>query len=122
MAQSTTKKECYALIQQVTLKQSTRCRVMSCGKPSTVGHHIFPRNRMGTAFNPLAVLALCNDHHRFAHEHPKSFRAIAELIVGSQYEALNSLSRMTVQFRADDYLRIKNELLTALAKEVQCTR
>jgi hypothetical protein len=103
----TSKHDCYRLVQIVVCKQYPVCRMPGCRKQSTVGHHVFPRNRMGTAFNPKAVIALCAAHHDYAHAHPVSFREIAKMIVGSEFDALEVLSRTIVQFRDADYDQIK---------------
>ena len=68
---------------------------------------------MGTAFNPHAVFAVCQGHHDFAHLFPSVFQAIARQVIGEEYEALRELSLMEVQFRAEDFRRIK-AALTAL--------
>ena len=115
MAKSATEHECFRLIQCVSVTQYPVCRVPGCEAPSVAGHHLFPRARMGTAFNPKAVFAVCQVHHDFAHAHPIEFREIARQVVGDEYEALRELSLMEVQFRAEDFRRIK-AALTALAK------
>lgn len=107
------KHECYSLVQAVTLKRHPLCRM--CGKPSVVGHHLFTRSRLSTAFNPEALVALCNDCHAYAHAKPMLFKAVAKELLGDRYGELQAISRMTVQFRTEEYRKIK-ALLTALAE------
>jgi 5-methylcytosine-specific restriction endonuclease McrA len=106
------KAACYRLIQQVVLTQYPFCR--RCQKPPEVGHHIFKRDRLGTAFNPLAVVALCNACHTFVHSKPREAKTLAKEWLGDDYEKLEALSRMVVQFRAEDYRELKKTLTTLL--------
>jgi hypothetical protein len=106
------KAACYRLIQQVVLAQYPACR--RCQKPSEVGHHIFKRDRLGTAFNPLAVVALCNACHAFVHSKPSEAKTLAKEWLGDDYEKLQVLSRMVVQFRDADYRIIRDKLKEGL--------
>jgi hypothetical protein len=84
------KKECYALIQAVVLKLNPVCQHPDCREPSVVGHHIFKRDRLTTAFLPSCVWGLCNHHHRYAHSHPEDFKNIVIGFMGYEtyYERL----------------------------------
>lgn len=113
---NTVKKDCYKLVQIVVVKQHPVCMVPECKLPSVVGHHLFPRNRMGTAFNPRALFPCCNDHHGLFHQKPDEYKEIARKCLGDEYEQLRELSLMTVKFTDYDFQRIK-KLLTALAEE-----
>jgi hypothetical protein len=115
------KKDCDALIQAIAHKKHPWCQMPGCSLPTSAGHHLFPRRNMATRFNPLCLISLCAGHHDYAHRHPVSFKAIVKELIVDEFDALEAMSGMTVQFRDADYKRIK-EALTALAKEVQCTR
>jgi hypothetical protein len=115
------KHDCDSLIQEIAAKKHPICQMPLCGKPMSAGHHLFGRKNQATRFNPQAVLSLCLTHHAYAHSHPVSFRGIVKELLVDDFDALEAMSGMTVQFRDADYKRIK-EALTALAKEVQCTR
>lgn len=106
------KAECYKLVQIVVLKLNPFCKI--CRKPSEVGHHIWKRDRLGTAFNPDAVVALCNACHAFAHSKPYLFKQKAREWLGVDYEKLETLSRTIVQLRDEDYKQIKKLLKEAL--------
>jgi len=106
-------KRCYDLIQEVTLRQQPRCRI--CSVPSEVGHHLFKRDRMATAFLPEAVWGLCNNCHTQAHAHPMLFKAVAHQTMGQRYYDLLLLSHTTCR---PDLKKIKNDLLTLLAEHV----
>jgi len=88
--------------------------VPGCNLKASAGHHAFPRNRLGTAFNPKAVISLCLGHHTFgsfsAHESPELFEPVIKSIIGDEYETLRKLSLMTIQFREADYKRIRKIL------------
>ena len=109
------KAACYRLIQVVVLHQYPYCRVPGCSLISSAGHHAFPRNRLGTAFNPKAVISLCVGHHGVAHAEPKLFQPVIQSIIGEEYEELRELSLMSVQLRGKDFRRIK-AALTMLSK------
>jgi len=98
----------------VVLKQYPICRVPGCNLKASAGHHAFPRNRLGTAFNPKAVISLCLGHHTLgsfcAHESPELFEPVIKSIIGDEYEELEKLSLQIVQFRNGDYKRIKTAL------------
>jgi hypothetical protein len=66
--------------------------------PSQVGHHLFKRDRLATAFLPKAVWGMCHDHHGYWHKHPKEFRAEAMRIIGYvKYWRLYLLSQTVVK-------------------------
>lgn len=110
-------KHLYKLIQMVVIKQFPICRVPWCNHPSTLGHHLFPRARHGTAFNPMAVFSCCDHHHALFHSHREEYMEIARDCLGDEYEELRELSLMTVQFRNEDFIRIKEALNHLLGEQ-----
>jgi hypothetical protein len=112
----TAKKDCYRLIQMVVLKNNPICRHLGCSQLSTVGHHIWKRDRMGTAFHPQAVFAVCQAHHAYAHAHPVSFMDLVRFSLGDLFYELEALSRQTIRYREADYKRIRLELTNMLAE------
>ena len=114
---SPVKHACYILIQQIAVKQYPFCRFPDCTKRSVAGHHVFRRNLMGCAFNPMAVISLCQVHHGLAHSEPELFKAIAKELLGEAYEELRQLSLMTVKFCDDDLRRIRAALRKILEEE-----
>jgi hypothetical protein len=106
------KQECYALIQEVAVKQDPVCRHPRCYKPSVVGHHIFKRDRLATAFLPIAVWGACDDHHKFWHAHPAAFKRLAVRILGPMYYDLQRLSYTVVKNM--DYGEVKRKLTEIL--------
>lgn len=109
-------KDCYRLIQQVVVAQFPVCRVPWCNQPASVGHHLFPRARHGTAFNPNAVFSCCEHHHDLFHSKRDEYRALVRSWIGEEYEQLRELSLMTVQFREEDFKKIR-DILTRLLEE-----
>ena len=103
------KRECYKLIQMLVVRGA--CRYPGCRRKAVVGHHLFKRDRMATAFLPDAILALCHEHHLEAHRCPEAFKSIAEYLLGSaKYLELESMSRMLVRYRQEDYEAIREAL------------
>jgi len=111
---SPVKHECYKLVQQVARKQYPYCRFPGCGAMSDSAHHVWKRDRNGTAFNPEAVIALCVKHHDFAHAEPATFKLLAKKIIGYKYDYLRELSLTVVQFREADFIRIRDALIRLL--------
>jgi len=89
------KSDCYRLIQQIAVKRDPKCII--CGAPSTVGHHLFKRSRMATAFLPEAVRGLCHYHHDYLQHHRKWFRDIMIGQLGDRYYELERLSNTVVK-------------------------
>ena len=90
---SAAEKECYRLIQQIAVLNDPICTRFGCWKPSVVGHHIFPRSRMATAFDPRCVLGKCDCHHKIAHSSPAQDEIQNRKRFGDEeYEALERLS------------------------------
>ena len=110
------KKESYRLVQQVVLAQRPYCEYPGCSKKATVGHHVFPRNRMGTAFDPESIMSLCHEHHQEIHN-STSKNAIERAWLGDKYDGKERLSRMVVQFRRADFDRIRAALRRLLKEE-----
>jgi len=106
------KSDCYRLIQQIAVKRDPKCII--CGAPSTVGHHLFKRSRMATAFLPEAVRGLCHYDHARAHTHRKWFTIFMVGLIGDRYYELERLSNTVVKvdFKAkrDELRGILNEL------------
>jgi len=107
------KSECYRLIQQIAVKRDPRCIVIGCGAPSTVGHHLFKRSRMATAFLPEAVRGLCHPCHLKAHASPAWFRALMISMIGDRYYELERLSNTVVKV---DFKAKRDELRGILEK------
>jgi hypothetical protein len=103
------KKECYRLVQQVVLKQRPYCEYPGCNAKATAGHHIFKRDRMGTAFDPESIMSLCHRHHVEIHNSAEK-EAIERAWLKDRYEEKEKLSRMIVRFRKADFERIKAAL------------
>lgn len=79
--------DCYRFVQLVVIKEHPFCRI--CGAPATVGHHLYKRDRMATAFLPEAIWALCHYCHDWAHRNPFEFqKKVIEEIVERYYELL----------------------------------
>ena len=88
---NSTKRDCYCLIQETAIKRSPFCPW--CGSPSVVGHHLFKRDRLATAFLPEAVQGMCDFHHHHWHAHPKEFAAEMKKRIGVEtYDKLRQLS------------------------------
>jgi hypothetical protein len=90
--------ECYRLIQRVSIKLYPVCVWPGCNQPSVVGHHIFKRDKMATAFHPDCVLGMCNNHHDSAHRYRKCFKGILMVRMGDErYYELLRLSNAVVK-------------------------
>ncbi|MFZ4436792.1 MAG: hypothetical protein ACOYOS_00030 [Syntrophales bacterium] len=98
--------DCYRLIQMIAIRQDPFCIV--CGAPSEVGHHLWRRNNLSTAFHPEAVRGLCNPHHGFAHAKPTAFKAHMQRLMGPRYHELQKLSKTVV--KGMDYVAKRSEL------------
>lgn len=79
---------------------------------SSVGHHLFKRDRMGTAFLPEALIGLCVDHHAYAHAHPEEFRELMIERMGERYYELQRLSNSVVKYQ--DFGGIRRHLRTLI--------
>jgi hypothetical protein len=106
----TNKAKCYRLVQVIGLRLHPHCQVPECKHRSVTMHHLFPRNRMATAFYLDALFAVCLTHHALAHAEPIEFEAIAIKCLKDQYYELQALSRTIVRFREADYKRIAEAL------------
>jgi hypothetical protein len=104
-----TRKSCYRLIQEVAVAQDKFCRYPGCNRYSLVGHHLFKRDRLATAFLPEAVWGLCLGHHEFAHKFPIVFKnAVISKIGYEVYINLLRKSHSTVKYL--DYNKVAEEL------------
>lgn len=101
------KRDCYRMMQQIASRG--RCRYMECQEAATVGHHLFKRDRLGTAFLIDAVVPLCIAHHRFAHEKPMIFKRWAQESIRGYFE-MEHLSRKIIRLRKDDLISIRSAL------------
>jgi hypothetical protein len=102
------KDDCYRLIQQIAIAQDPVCIWAGCMEDSCVGHHLFMRDRKGTAFHPEAVRGLCHMHHGYAHARPEQFRKIMIGFIGERYYDLQRLSKTVVKNM--DYVAKREEL------------
>ena len=102
------KDDCYKLIQMIALAQDPICTMPGCWQPSQVGHHLFKRSNMATAFHPPAVRGFCNLHHGHAHAKPKEFKKTMIALIGPRYHDLQRLSKQVVPDM--DYVAKRAEL------------
>ena len=93
---------------QIAVTQDPFCISPGCGYLSQVGHHLFKRDRMATAFHPEAVRGLCHIHHGYAHARPEQFRKIMIGFIGERYYDLQRLSKTVVKNM--DYVAKREEL------------
>jgi len=105
---SKAKDDCYKLVQQIAVAQDPICIMPECGQTSQVGHHLFKRDRMGTAFHPEAVRGLCHRHHGHAHAKPEQFKKAMIRLMGERYHELQKLSKTVVN--GMDYVAKREEL------------
>lgn len=104
------KRECYRLVQKIVLEQHPICQFPGCRLPSSAGHHVFKRDRMGTAFDPECLIALCVDHHAWMHDEIDIGKALAESLLKDRYRDKEALSRMSVRLRQADFELIAAKL------------
>ena len=110
---SAIERECYKLIQMVAVKQRPVC--IWTGQPSTVGHHLFKRDRLATAFLPAAVWGMSDSQHHWAHKHPSQWKDIVIHIIGfPEYARLRTLSWTVVE--NINFEEIRNNLKKMLDK------
>lgn len=92
------KDDCFRLIQQIAVARDKVCQHPDCCTSVEVGHHLFSRSRMATAFLPEAVIGLCAWHHTsWAHNQPKRFKAFMVKRAGDRYFELQRLSNTVVK-------------------------
>jgi len=111
---NSTKKDCYALVQAVTIARDIFCRAPGCSSMATAGHHLYKRDRMATAFNPRYVVGLCVDCHGWAHAEPDEFKEWVISWMGDDYHDGFALSRTIVKYQ--DFDQIRANLRRELAK------
>lgn len=99
-------KEAYRLIQEVVVKETPFCK--RCGSPATVGHHLYKRDRMATAFLPEALWGLCTECHAWAHRNPCQLQKMVIEEIGERYYELLRLSHTVVKNM--DLDQVKKEL------------
>jgi hypothetical protein len=99
------KKQCYKLFQVIVVERDPYCRRPGCTKPATSGHHVFGRNKMGTAFETDSGMGLClDDHDGWARECPGEVREVLRAMVGDKrFEELVRLSNETCRWRDADF-------------------
>ena len=85
------KKECKNLFQAVIVLRDPYCSFPGCGRPTEAGHHVFKRDRMGTAFDTRSGLGVCTQHHDTLQRDPLKTR---EIFVRRFGEALYEKLRM----------------------------
>lgn len=108
--------DCYKLIQEIAIKQHPKCKWPGCNKPSTVGHHLFKRDRMATAFLPEAVWGLCVMHHDEAHREPAVFKRYVYQCIDDRYYELLRLSWITMKPDFKETKKYLQMFLTRLQK------
>jgi ribosomal protein S27AE len=115
------KHDCYALIQEIVCKRDKVCQ--RCGRNPISAHHVFGRKNHGSAFEPDSCLALCAEcHDGWARKCPQEAKDLLRTRFGEErYTYLAFSSREVCRLR-DSHFRQIRERLTALAKEIQCTR
>jgi hypothetical protein len=107
------KDDCFKLIQQIAIARDKVCQHPDCCTSVEVGHHIFSRSRMATAFLPEAVIGLCAWHHStWAHGKPKAFKEFMVERIGERYHQLRRRSYETV--KNPDYNEIRQGLVKVL--------
>ena len=90
-------RECYKLIQEIAVALDPFCIHPGCNNPSVVGHHLFKRDRMATAFHVECVKGLCDQHHKVAHADPNGFTGYMIGKIGPRYDELLRLSHTVVK-------------------------
>lgn len=101
-------KECYELIQELSILFYPICSWPGCSKPSTVGHHLFKRDRMATAFSIECVWGMCHDHHGAVHDRKRWFAEYVYTIIGERYYELQRLSNTTAKYI--DFRKVRDDL------------
>lgn len=114
MGQSNAEKDCYKYIQRIALLQDPVCIFPGCNAPAEVGHHLFKRDNLNTAFHPEAVRGVCNFHHTQAHAKPAWFRDIMIGLIDGRYFELQRLANTVVPLM--DYRAKRAELKGIVAK------
>ena len=110
---SAAERDCFALIQQISLLQDPRCIV--CGEPSSAGHHVFGRG-LAVAFELEMVRGLCEKHHiPFAHKQPEAFKAFFMAFIGGprHYERLKRKSREIIPYMDFEMKRVELRAILA---------
>jgi len=105
---SKAKNDCYKLIQVIAIAQDPICTMPGCWQPSQVGHHLFKRSNLATAFHPLSVRGFCHLHHGHAHTKPAEFEKAMIMLMGPLYHDLQRLSKQVVPDM--DYVAKRTEL------------
>jgi len=105
-------KECYKLIQELVTKETPFCK--RCGAPATVGHHLYKRDRLATAFLPEALWSLCAECHNWVHRNPYPFQVMVINEIGERYYELLRLSHTVVKNM--DFDQVKKELKKRLGE------
>jgi len=118
---NSTKQDCYRLIQQITLLRDPICVVPGCAFLSSAGHHLFPRARLSTAFDPQAVRGLCHQHHQWVHANPKQATLMFIKLIGVlKYGELERKSRTIMpNFDFEETRRVLKSILTELRNRRQ---
>ena len=114
MGRSSAESDCYKYIQIIVLMQDKVCIIPDCNTPAQVGHHLFKRDNLNTAFHPDAVRGVCNSHHAMAHAKPIWFRDIMVELIGGKYFELQRLANTVVPYM--DFSDKRAELKGIIAK------
>lgn len=72
--QKGTRELCERMMQEIAVTRDKVCQDPKCSDAATVGHHIFRRNKLSTAFEPDNLVGLCVVHHGRAHSNPAFFK------------------------------------------------
>lgn len=111
---------CYRLIQEIAVLQDPVCVYPYCPYLSVVGHHLFTRSRLSTAFDPQAVRGLCHDHHQWVHNNPKQATLMFIKLIGVlKYGELERKSRIIM---ASLDFRMTRETLKSILVELKSRR
>lgn len=102
------KKECYSLVQEIVCARDMFCRGPQCFFPTTVGHHLFKRDNMATAFDTRYVIGFCAHCHDWAHRHPQEFKDFIISMIGEGYYVGLRLSETVVKH--SDFNAIREKL------------
>ena len=104
------KKQCYALWQAIVCERDKAC--VRCGNVPISGHHVFGRNKMGSAFDPDSGLGICPEcHDGWARLRPGEAKELLIRKIGiERYEDLLRRSNQVYRMREYDFMRIAIEL------------
>lgn len=109
-------RKCRVLWQQIVTLRDGRCLrcghvCLEGGEMQNVGHHVFGRNKMGSAFDPDSGLSFCPDCHQWVQKNQSWARNLLAARIGEErYTHLDFLSKQVVRLRPKDYSAIAESL------------